>query len=721
MVSNLMDFESLFNTIILLEANTEKRIEYLQNKYGKILDDLLEARFADKNIGPDRQETWNFKAIYGKTPVEFMVTMVDPTGGEYSEWILKNFIKGIGSFGSMGDTRQIWRFFTEDFFKVYEDLQKYHKYKKLFKKASVDMNNPETAKLADINRINGFDDLYDKLRIIDYYIQEQEEQEQLAKAEKEVDKIYTSENYFVIIPETEEASCAYGRGTRWCTASTGSYNRFNYYNRQGPLYIIINRKTQDKFQFHFESEQYMNADDSQVNLKNFFSENSELQSLFLDLAISRKEWDFVEKMGVTPDAISEKMDSLDEDSRKDVVSKFPAIAFLYGLKNPEFVNSHQKLMVFEKDGTITLVTPYSEFSDLAMFLDNGRGNSKYYESVLAGDEEFWGVADWMTYEDDYLDWLDESNSRDLIKLTYNVTGQKAENVQECMEILEMEDDYHYEEVKRWLTISYSDTYEYAYKDAFQSYLIKKIGEVLGDTFKWNSEDKITFTGWDKNKFKTEIIEYIQNNPMQDNANFPSYSDFFRDFASILGNEGDLPTPRDDVNPDLDPSDGDQKEAFNSRFSEEFEMPDPVNDQLELDLELDESSVNKSMLQFDLYVKKILSEDLGNRGPAVKAQAPQTMGASSTPQASASPTPQQGSAPASPQPTSGVQNQQNQQNQQPDYLSIFSNPESVQQFSSDPNNIQGFKTFLSDPKNVQTLTSQIKDPNVLTSMIGLLSK
>lgn len=712
-----MDFESLFNTIILLEANAEKRLAYLQGKYGKTLDYLMDQRFTvdDRN---ERQYSHDFKNIYGMPVMQFLIEKVDPTGGEYSEWIVKNFIKELSSGSNLKDNRQVWRFFSEDFYKVSEDLQRYHKYKRLFKKASLEMNNPETAKLTDINRINGFDDLYDKLKIIDYYVKEQEDSDALARAEKEVDKIYTSENYLVVVPKTEEASCAYGRETRWCTASTGSYNHFNTYNRQGPLYIIINRKTQDKFQFHFESEQYMNADDSQVNLKNFFSENSELQSLFLDLAISREAWDFVENMGVPPDAISEKIDNLDEDSRKNVVSKFPAIAFLYGLKNPEFVNNHQKLMVFEKDDTITLVTPYREFSDLAMFLDNGRGDSKYYESVLAGDEEFWGVADWITYEDEYLDWLDERNSRDLIKLTYNATGQKAENVQECMEILEMEDDYHYEEVKRWLTRSYSDTYEYAYKDAFQNYLIEKIGEVLGETYKWNSEEKITFVGWDKNKFKKEIIEYIQNNPMQDNDNFPSYSDFFRDFASILGNQGDLPTPNNDVHPDLDYSDGDQKEAFNSRFSEEFEMPDPVNDQLELDLELDESSVNKSMLQFDLYVKKILSEDLGNRGPAVKAQAPQTMGTSSTPQAPTSPTPQQGSAPASPQPTSGVQTQQNQQ---PDYLTIFSNPESVQQFSSDPNNVQGFKTFLSDPKNVQTLTSQIKDPNVMASMIGLLSK
>ena len=413
-----MDFESLFNTIILLEANTDKRIEFIRNKYGAALDSLLDNYLTSK---PDKNQSVLFRNMFRMDFPEYIVKRIDPGEGIYSDWITRSLLKE--NFNST----TFYRFLTEDFNKVYEDLQKYHKYKKLFKKASEDMNNPETAKLADINKINGFDDLYDKLKIIGYYIQEQEDSEQLAKAEKEADKIYTSENYMVIVPKTQEASCAYGRDTRWCTASTGSRNYFDTYNKQGPLYIIINRKTQEKFQFHFESQQFMNADDSYINITDFFKNNSELQDLFLDLAISKNEWDFVENMGTAPEKLSERMESLDEDSKKNVVGKFPAIAFLYGFKNPEFVNNNQKLMVFEKDDTITLVTPYREFSDLSIFLNNRYGNTNYYESVLAGDEEFWGVADWITYENEYLDWLDEKNVKKLIKLTYNVTGKKEKN------------------------------------------------------------------------------------------------------------------------------------------------------------------------------------------------------------------------------------------------------------------------------------------------------
>ncbi len=700
-----MDFESLFNTIILLEANTDKRIEFIRNKYGAALDSLLDNYLTSK---PNKNQSVLFRNMFRMDFPEYIVKRIDPGEGIYSDWITRSLLKE--NFNST----TFYRFLTEDFNKVYEDLQKYHKYKKLFKKASEDMNNPETAKLADINKINGFDDLYDKLKIIGYYIQEQEDSEQLAKAEKEADKIYTSENYMVIVPKTQEASCAYGRDTRWCTASTGSRNYFDQYNRQGPLYIIINRKTQDKFQFHFESQQFMNADDSYINITDFFENNSELKNVFLDLAISKNEWSFIEKMKIDPGTIAEKIDSFSDEKKQKIIATYIPVAFTYGLKNPEFVNNNQKLMIFEKDDTITLVTPYKEFSDLAMFI--GQNNSKYYESVLAGDEDFWGNAEYITYDSDYLEWIDEKNLKKIKEYVRRVTGKKVSSAVEALEILESEDEEGW--MQRWITDAYTEVYEYAYKDAVQNYYIKFICENLGEKYQWNDEDYITFRGWKKDKFNSDIINYIIEHPMNENDPFPSYNDFFREFASILHNEGDLKEPDESyIYPELDSSDENQHDIFNYRLTDLIDMPPDNNPQIELDLDLDESSVNKSMLQFDLYVKKILSEDLGNRGPAVKAQAPQTMGTSSTPQAPASPTtPQQGAA--VPQSTSGTQTQQNQQ---PDYLTIFSNPESMKQFSSDPNNVQGFKTFLSDPKNAQTFTSQIKDPNVMASMIGLLSK
>jgi predicted chitinase len=73
----------------------------------------------------------------------------------------------------------------------------------------------------------------------------------------------------VIRPEDEEAACYYGRGTRWCTASTRGNNMFKHYNDDGHLYIVLPKQPKyegEKYQLHFDSEQFMDEGDSPIEL-----------------------------------------------------------------------------------------------------------------------------------------------------------------------------------------------------------------------------------------------------------------------------------------------------------------------------------------------------------------------------------------------------------------------------------------------------------------------
>ena len=54
------------------------------------------------------------------------------------------------------------------------------------------------------------------------------------------------------IPETEEASCELGRGTKWCTAAREN-NMFDVYNDESPLYVWRD-KNGEKYQFFFGAE-----------------------------------------------------------------------------------------------------------------------------------------------------------------------------------------------------------------------------------------------------------------------------------------------------------------------------------------------------------------------------------------------------------------------------------------------------------------------------------
>jgi len=62
-----------------------------------------------------------------------------------------------------------------------------------------------------------------------------------------------NEHWTVVQPHTENAACTIGRGTNWCTASTGKHNRFDQYNAQAPLYALIPKnpvRTGERYQIH---------------------------------------------------------------------------------------------------------------------------------------------------------------------------------------------------------------------------------------------------------------------------------------------------------------------------------------------------------------------------------------------------------------------------------------------------------------------------------------
>jgi hypothetical protein len=48
-----------------------------------------------------------------------------------------------------------------------------------------------------------------------------------------------NEHWSIVQPRTKTAACAVGRGTNWCTASTGEGNRFQHYSEKAPLYALI--------------------------------------------------------------------------------------------------------------------------------------------------------------------------------------------------------------------------------------------------------------------------------------------------------------------------------------------------------------------------------------------------------------------------------------------------------------------------------------------------
>ena len=58
-------------------------------------------------------------------------------------------------------------------------------------------------------------------------------------------------------------ACDLGSGTSWCTATGNTKTWFDRYAKDGPLYIFIGPNG-EKYQFHYESEQYMDKNDRSI-------------------------------------------------------------------------------------------------------------------------------------------------------------------------------------------------------------------------------------------------------------------------------------------------------------------------------------------------------------------------------------------------------------------------------------------------------------------------
>lgn len=99
---------------------------------------------------------------------------------------------------------------------------------------------------------------------------------------KHVRLVYSDDQIRIFTPETFEASCQFGSGTKWCTTWRGNPTHFNSYREKGPLYII--HTPDGKFQFHFEAEQFMNAQDRPAELGALLERYPQIGDVFKELA-----------------------------------------------------------------------------------------------------------------------------------------------------------------------------------------------------------------------------------------------------------------------------------------------------------------------------------------------------------------------------------------------------------------------------------------------------
>lgn len=133
-------------------------------------------------------------------------------------------------------------------------------------------------------------------------------------AKNDIDVVYQDEKWYVLVPRSYEAAVYWGSDTKWCTSYKDSRNFYDNYSQKGKLYININKETREKYQFHFETDSFMDSNDYRIpdpilkeigateGLENFYKEN--IHPNLLEYLIKPEMFDIVEQ--VMPDVFIAK-------------------------------------------------------------------------------------------------------------------------------------------------------------------------------------------------------------------------------------------------------------------------------------------------------------------------------------------------------------------------------------------------------------------------------
>ena len=289
-------------------SNLVKTVILEQGRYELLLKTYTEPKKKGEKTKPARMSKEDFNKIISADPTTRKDGDDIKKAGKYVNWLLKQFLQiepnieaDYGTPAFKAEKSEKLRLFFEDLYKVTQDLEKFERFKNKLDREDRDINKLSIDKLNDL--------------MLPYSLEKtkasKDEKEEAAKTYDHPggEVIFRGSNWTVVrISDSsqlgKDAACFYGGSDQkpgqgesgWCTSSPGG-SMFNHYIKSGPLYVILPNEPEEfmsggpkvgkvsglpakRFQFHFPSNQFMDANDRSIDLINFLLENPELKEVF---------------------------------------------------------------------------------------------------------------------------------------------------------------------------------------------------------------------------------------------------------------------------------------------------------------------------------------------------------------------------------------------------------------------------------------------------------
>lgn len=316
-----------------------------------IIEDSRFKVIYDKMVLPSQKALTKNPAAKGFMPFEILkeIIFADPTTqypnnfdiegasvedmenvkvGKFTNWMLKNFLKpnlpsdilslDYKSKEYKDAIKEYKRLYIEDLFKMTQQLEFYEKAKQYLPQEQRDINKLTPNDLFLIFR---------DFKLPEKVLAKQKKQE----VKKEIEGIkhpggeivYNGDDWVIVEidpkknPNAVYAALYYGGNQKvrdgesnWCTSAPGNalpkgekgyISHFDYYTSAGPLYVIIPTNDngevspisglpKDRYQFNFPKKQFMNREDHQIKLGEYFGPGGKMREIFENFPLFRSEF-----------------------------------------------------------------------------------------------------------------------------------------------------------------------------------------------------------------------------------------------------------------------------------------------------------------------------------------------------------------------------------------------------------------------------------------------